>query len=236
MIRPLALALATITGLSAFGCATPSTTPPAPADMTSPLGQFIQARLAESPEPDRIEKLAPLAEAVAKAVKHSEPVDLVFICTHNSRRSHMSQIWAQAGAAHFGLEGVRTFSGGTEATAFNPRAVAALQRAGFTVEKREEASNPVYEVTGMEGVELECFSKRFEDTPNPDQGFAAVMTCTDADEACPYVPGAAMRFSVPFVDPKVSDGTPEEAATYDERCAQIAREMLWVMQTAAAMD
>jgi hypothetical protein len=44
------------------------------------------------------------------------------------------------------------------------------------------------------------------------------------------VKGANFRVAIPYVDPKVSDGKPEEAATYDERCLQIATEMLWVMQ------
>lgn len=198
--------------------------------MTTTLTDYIEARLAETPTGDRIELLRPLAEAVAKAGS----IDIVFICTHNSRRSHMSQVWAQTGARYFGLEGVRTYSGGTEATAFNPRAVAALERAGFEIERGYGVDNPVYTVRGGD-LAMECFSKRFGDRPNPQQEFAAVMTCSDADQACPFVPGASMRFAIAYVDPKVADGTPEEAATYDERCAQIAAEMLWTMKAASQM-
>jgi hypothetical protein len=128
------------------------------------------------------------------------------------------------------VDGVETYSGGTEATAFNPRAVAALQRAGFRIETSEpEAENPRYTVSITEnGPTLEAFSKRYMDPPNPTAGFAAIMTCSDADEACPFVRGADFRIAVPYVDPKVSDGTPEEAATYDERSRQIATEMLYV--------
>lgn len=158
---------------------------------------------------------------------------LIFVCTHNSRRSHMAHLWAAVATANHGLE-VATFSAGTEATAFNPRAVAALERAGFRIEKTSAGDNPTYVVRFSEKHPgIACCSKKFDEAPSPKADFAAVMVCGEADTACPAVPGASARFAIPFVDPKVSDGTPEEAATYDERCAQIAREMLYVMSRVA---
>ncbi len=208
------------------GCAT------GPVSMDT-LSTYIEARLDEVPPAERVERLQPLADEIAGRLAAGEDVDLIFICTHNSRRSHLAQIWAWAGAQQFGLDGVHTWSGGTEATAFNPRAVAALERAGFEIERGPEDDNPVYTVQGEGGATTECFSKEFRHPENPMSGFVAVMTCSDADEACPIVPGAAARFGVTYVDPKQSDGTAEETATYDARCAQIAREMLWVMRSVA---
>ncbi|MEW6199826.1 MAG: protein-tyrosine-phosphatase [Planctomycetota bacterium] len=162
-----------------------------------------------------------------------ETARLIFVCAHNSRRSHMAHLWAVVAAAVYGLD-VATFSGGTEATAFNPGAVAALERAGFRIEKTSAGDNPTYVVRFSEKQPgITCFSKKFDAAPNPKADFAAVMVCGEADTACPAVAGASARFSIPFVDPKVSDGTPQEAATYDERCAQIAREMLYVMSRVA---
>jgi len=133
-----------------------------------------------------------------------------------------------AAAAYFGVDGVRTFSGGTEATAFNPRAVAAIERAGFVVES-SGGNNPHYHVTFADsGPVLECFSKTYDHPCNPREGFAAVMTCSDADEACPVVFGAAMRSPIHYEDPKAADGTPEETSVYDARCLQIATEMLYL--------
>ncbi len=196
------------------------------------LETYIEARLAESVPAERVGALEELAQTVARTVAPK----LMFICTHNSRRSHLSQVWAQAGAWRFGLDDVETFSGGTEATAFNPRAVAALERAGFRIERRERGSNPVYVVRSTgDGPATECFSKVFTDLPNPVDDFVAVMTCSSADAACPVVPGASARFTISYVDPKESDGTQHESATYDERCAQIACEMLWVMKRAAEL-
>ena len=155
---------------------------------------------------------------------------LTFVCTHNSRRSQMGQLWAAAAAEHFGVHGVQAYSGGTEVTAFNPRAVAAMRRAGFTVESADDdGANPHYRARfSDEAAPIECFSKVYDDPFNPSEGFAALMTCGEADEACPVVLGATARIALRYVDPKRADGTPEEAAAYDERSDQIATEMLYV--------
>ncbi len=154
---------------------------------------------------------------------------LIFVCTHNSRRSQMAQLWAAVAAEKYGLQAT-TYSGGTESTAFNPRAVAAMQRAGFRIEKTTDDDNPIYHARYADDrPALTCFSKKYDGAPNPKKHFAAVMVCGDADRKCPNVSGADERVAIPFVDPKVSDGSPSESQTYDERCAQIAREMLYVM-------
>lgn len=176
----------------------------------------------------RKELLEPVASHVSACQRAGEDARLTFICTHNSRRSQMGQLWAGAAAAHFGIDGVQTFSGGTEVTAFNPRAVAAVERAGFKVDN-PGGDNPHYRVTFSETRPVvECFSKTVDDPFNPSEGFVAIMTCSEADEACPVVLGANMRVPVRYEDPKVADGTPSETARYDERCMQIATEMLYL--------
>lgn len=179
---------------------------------------------------ERKEKLNKIAQFVQTKKEAGEPANLIFICTHNSRRSHLSQIWSATAAAHYGIdEGINTYSGGTEATAFNPRAVAAIERAGFKVQN-PGGENPRYLVTYADnGQAMECFSKTYDDPANAAENFAAVMTCSDADKNCPFIPGASLRVAIPYVDPKESDGTEQEAATYDERCRQIATEMFYLM-------
>jgi arsenate reductase len=208
--------------------ATPSL---AAAELRPSLANYVAARTAEFDDvpADRRATLDELAAYIRKQRDAGESVRLVFICTHNSRRSHMAQLWAATAAASYGIDDVETFSGGTEATAFNPRAVAALERAGFEIKTSTPAdANPKFLVrVGPTADALECFSKVYDQPPNPSSGFCAVMTCSAADEACPSVPGATLRLAIPYDDPKVADGMPEEAATYDERCAQIAREMLF---------
>jgi arsenate reductase len=182
----------------------------------------------------RRETLDLLAEWIASKARTDHVARLVFICTHNSRRSHFGQVWAQTAAQAFGLGHVRTFSGGTDATALHPNAVSALRDAGFEIRIEREDANPLYAVTaGPRLPELHLFSKRYDDAANPISGFAAVMTCSDADEACPFIPGAEVRFSTPYDDPKTADGTAAEAAVYSARSLQIASEMLYVMHLAS---
>jgi hypothetical protein len=89
---------------------------------------------------ERRQALDRLAGFIAERAASARSSRLTFICTHNSRRSQMSQIWAEAAAARFGVSGVETYSGGTEATAFNPRAVAAMGRAGFRIDDGRRAT------------------------------------------------------------------------------------------------
>ncbi len=202
------------------------------------LNRFIAERVEEFEyiPPERKEELAALTAHVVKCRRESPdaPVRLTFICTHNSRRSHMSQLWAGTAAAHYGIDRVITYSGGTESTAFNPRAVAAMERAGFKVAKTTDDTNPIYHVRFSDDAHpMTCFSKVYDQAPNPKKDFCAVMVCSSADKACPAVNGAAKRIAIMYDDPKAFDGTPKEEAKYSERCAQIGREMLFVFAQAA---
>jgi arsenate reductase (thioredoxin) len=180
---------------------------------------------------NRKAELAQVSDYLRKRLSKSEPAKLTFICTHNSRRSHLSQIWAQVAAEYYGLVGVETFSGGTEATAFNPRAVAAMQRCGLKIVADDpSATNPRYSVyTSDSSTPQICFSKAYGDPPNPSKGYCAVMTCSQADDACPLVMGCDLRMPIRYEDPKGADDTAFEAQRYDERSAQICGEMLYMV-------
>ena len=183
---------------------------------------------------ERKKLLEEVADFVKKKMSKSEIAKLNFICTHNSRRSHLAQIWAATAAEFYGLMNIETYSGGTEATDFNPKAVAAIERAGFKV-VNSGGGNPKYKVYFSDDSRpFTCFSKTFDDTSNPDREFAAIMTCSDADENCPFVPGAEFRKSVTYDDPKDADGTDQEMQIYDERCRQIATEMFYMLDAAGA--
>ncbi|WP_253930624.1 hypothetical protein [Lewinella sp. W8] len=137
-------------------------------------------------------------------------------------------IWAAVAAAVYGVEGVCTYSGGTEATAFNPRAVTALRSVGFRIPPAA-GDNPTYRVSfSADHQPLVCFSKVYDHPDNPDRDFAAIMTCAEADDNCPFIPGASFRLPLTYEDPKVADGTAEEASKYLERTRQIGREILYV--------
>lgn len=175
--------------------------------------------------------LLKISKYISAKLQNGEPVLLTFICTHNSRRSHLSQIWARIAADYCGLPGIETFSGGTEATAMNPRAVTALRTVGLQIETDDaESGNPLYTVHASEVLPpQECFSKVFNAAPNPTKNYCAVMTCSHADENCPVAMGCDLRVAVRYEDPKEADGTPMESDRYLERSSQICREMLWLM-------
>jgi len=189
---------------------------------------------------ERKEMLREIGDFVVKKRKAGEPVNLIYICTHNSRRSQFGQVWAKVAAAYYSLDDkqVQTFSGGTEATAFNARAVAALERIGIAVETdtSETDINPKnlnYIVKFSDThTPLRMFSKIYKNIANPQKKFCAVMVCGQADEACPIVYGAEERVSLPYEDPKNSDGKLNEVQAYDETCRLIAREAFYIFEYA----
>ena len=181
---------------------------------------------------ERLQLLDEMAVYLQEKISNRKEIRLNFICTHNSRRSQFSQIWAQTAAAYYGIEAY-CYSGGVEVTAFNPRAVAAIQRDGFKVVKKE-GENPLYFVFYSEEEDpIVTFSKVVEDAVNATKEFAAVMACDHADENCPFIPGAEKRFPLRFEDPKAFDDSPLEEKMYSERSHQIGAELFYLFEKVA---
>ena len=178
---------------------------------------------------ERKEVLKPLIDYIQNKVNSNEEIRLNFICTHNSRRSHLSQIWAQTMAFHYGIQKFFCYSGGTEATAMFPKVGETLVNQGFQIQKISSENNPVYAVKyNMNSHSIICFSKTFDDAFNPESKFAAIMTCSSADENCPFIAGAEVRLPIRYEDPKAFDGTDVMNEKYEERSLQIASEMYYV--------
>lgn len=219
--------------LSVFVCATLaiaafSTRNAAAGDLQAYIRDVVKRT--KNVPPERRKLLDAIAAGIRRQRAANGKTSVTFVCTHNSRRSQFSQAWAHTAARHYGVKGVQFFSGGTEATAANIRTINALRRAGFTARAAGVSTNPVYTLTRPgEKRGLRMFSKVYWHKSNPQENFTAVMCCSDADRKCPVVKGAAKRFSLHYVDPKVSDGTPKENATYNERCRQIAAEMFYLV-------
>ena len=201
------------------------------AQLQQKLNEWSSQGKPDTITPERAQVMNELASWIREKQENNEPAELIFVCTHNSRRSHMSQLWAQAAAEYLNLHNVQTYSGGTEATAFNPRSVRALSTHGFVItDTKERTENPIYETKwGEKDSSTRSFSKKFGHESNPRENFAAVMVCSDADTKCPFVPGAQTRVALPYIDPKKSDNTPQESQTYLAKSEEIGREMLWMM-------
>lgn len=173
--------------------------------------------------------LQPLVDFVQQNVNNGKTIALHFICTHNSRRSHLAQIWAQVASAYFNIPDVQCYSGGTVETALFPKVAETLTDQGFNVFKIAETDNPVYAIKYCDDASpIIGFSKKYDSPFNPASAFVAIMTCSQADDGCPFIAGAEKRIPITFEDPKFSDNTPEQSDVYAESSLQIAREMFYV--------
>jgi arsenate reductase (thioredoxin) len=181
---------------------------------------------------ERKKVLQPLVEYIKLKKEKGEPIRLNFICTHNSRRSHLAQVWAQTLAFYFNIPNVQCYSGGTEATAMFPKVLDTLALQGFECINLTNTKNAIHALKfDLNEPPIIGFSKVFDDAFNPSQQFAAILTCNSADEACPYIAGAEIRISVKYDDPKAFDGTELMEEKYLERSREIASEMMLVFSS-----
>ncbi|NGY37910.1 protein-tyrosine-phosphatase [Flavobacterium sp. XN-5] len=189
----------------------------------------IRAFQFEAISPERKAILLPLINFIQEKVNKKQEIRLNFICTHNSRRSHLSQVWAQTAAAHFNVKNVFCYSGGTEATALFPVVAKTLEQTGFQVATLSEGTNPVYSIKYAANEHpIICFSKTYDDYFNPLSDFTAILTCSQADGGCPFIAGAEKRITITFEDPKAFDNTTQQEEKYKERSTQIATELFYV--------
>ncbi|EJG02138.1 low molecular weight phosphatase family protein [Flavobacterium sp. F52] len=173
--------------------------------------------------------LQPLIDFIQTKADSNLGIRLNLICTHNSRRSHLSQVWAQTAATYYDIKNVSCYSGGTEATALFPMVAQTLGDLGFKIKTLSEETNPIYSIKySANELPVIGFSKTYDDDFNPESGFAAIMTCSQADGGCPFIAGAEKRIPITFEDPKISDGTPQQKETYLKRSLQIGTEMFYV--------
>ena len=198
-------------------------------ELFSKIEKVIQDFNFENITEDRKLILQPLVDFIQNKVNNNQEIRLNLICTHNSRRSHLSQVWAQTAAAYYAVPNVFCYSGGTEATALFPMAAQTLTNQGFQITTLAEGTNSVYSIKFSENAHpVIGFSKTYDDSFNPQSQFAAIMTCSQADGGCPFIAGAEKRIPITFEDPKAFDNTPQQAEKYEERSIQIGTELFYV--------
>lgn len=183
---------------------------------------------AELIQPGRKEILDRIGHSIRSMLHKNGRSSVIFICTHNSRRSQAAELWLRTAASYYGITGISTFSGGTEVTALHPNMAATFSQSGFSLTSDDRSSNPRFTVSNGEG-QYTMFSKLYDDPSNPKANFIAVMVCGNADEACPVVNGAAYRFYLPYEDPGSYDSQPEQEEKYQSCFKTIGREMLYIL-------
>lgn len=197
--------------------------------MYSLLSNTIEKLQLENINEDRKSVLQPLIEYIQKKIDNHQKININFICTHNSRRSHLTQIWAQAASSYFNIPEVHCYSGGTEETALFPIVSETLINQGFNIFRISDTNNPIYAIKYSENdLPIIGFSKKYDSLFNPVSAFAAIMTCSQADGGCPFIAGAEKRIPITYEDPKISDNTPDQSKVYTDRSLQIATEMFYV--------
>lgn len=180
---------------------------------------------------ERKKQLQPVVSYLKQTIAIGQSPQLLFVCTENSRRSMLAQVWSEIAAEYFDVKDFGAHSAGSKATALHPNTLAALKRSGLQISVLSEGSNPRYSTAVSESrPPLLLYSKEVNDAALPEKNFAAVMVCVDDAEACPFISNASARIPLPYSDPKKFDGTNEMESAYDRCSLQIAAEMMWVME------
>ena len=176
--------------------------------------------------------LSDIVDYIKQGCLNENRANIVFICTHNSRRSQLAQCWSIASYQYYKLKNIKFFSGGMEITSFNLKALNALKRSGFIIDQKGQKEHIYLLKTSKNSDGQKFFSKMYDSKSNPKRKFLAIMTCSDADKKCPIVRGADKRTFLPYQDPRISDGTGLEKSAYDQSCYIIAQEMFYIMKKA----
>ena len=119
--------------------------------------------------------LQTIAKSIIQLISEKRKINLNFICTHNSRRSQLAQVWSSYASSYFKLNKIESFSGGTEVSAFFRNTVKTLQEVGFIFQLIEFShQNPYYSISSHQHVkpiigfsklvEHEINKKRYDDS------------------------------------------------------------------------
>ncbi len=180
---------------------------------------------------DRKSLLLSISKYIRKKSINKNKVNLLFVCTHNSRRSQLAQVWSYVSSRYYKLNNIMTFSGGTEVSKFNLNAIDSLKRAGLEVKKNNEREKIFYLIkSSKDDSGLRCFSKKYNSDYNPNKNFISIITCSEADKECPVVKGADKKIFIPYKDPRFSEGSVLKKRIYDQCCFNIAQEMFFIMK------
>ncbi|MDR6302024.1 protein-tyrosine-phosphatase [Mesonia maritima] len=196
------------------------------------LEELIQRLISQtaSISEERRAQLDKLVEAIKTDISSFGIAQVMMICTHNSRRSQLGEVWLKTLIDYYNCKDIEAFSGGTEATAFHPTMIKAMTEVGFEFQQIEEGENPHYKLTSLRNPAnyKSLFSKKYDDPFNTKENFIAVMVCSEADGGCPFVAGSSHRISLTYEDPKIFDKQPNALEKYKRKVYEIGREMLYI--------
>ena len=176
------------------------------------------------------QSLEQIGDYLLQKLQSNKDAKVLLISRHNSRRSHMGQLWLMTAAEYYGIGNVATFSGGIEPTELDSRVIRALKKCGFKISTTKRSENPTYLTSNGPGNSYMVFAKQYNGGQNPTSDFIAVVLSEVVNKKLETIPGADKKVPMLYEDLENFDGSPEEERKYDEGCRQIARAMFYVMQ------
>lgn len=136
---------------------------------------------------------------------------VLFVCTHNSARSHMAEAMLRA----WGGDAFEAFSAGTEATGIKPETIQVMEEIGISLEGHRSKT-----IDEFRGQPFEWF----------------ITVCDDAQKDCPVLPGVANVGHWSLEDPSKVDGSPEERVQAFRDARDTIRNRLRLFIVAAGRD
>ena len=135
------------------------------------------------------------------AAEAEDRTRVLFLCTHNSARSQI----AEGLLRHLAGDRFEAHSAGTKATHVRPLAIRAMDEAGVDISGQESKTQDQY----------------------LEEPFDYVITvCDEANEACPFFPGARNRLHWSFEDPSRAEGSEDERFAIFRRVRDEIRERI----------
>ena len=170
-----------------------------------------------SPEIKQKDRLELIANELNKKIKETNV--LVFLCTHNSRRSQICEVWGSIFSLIYKKE-ILINSAGTIKTSVHKEIFNVLKKCGVSVNENEEIA--------FKNLLIKLKSKTLDQIDA--KKFIAIMTCSDAEKSCPIDSRSVKNINMFFKDPKVYDNTKYMEEEYLKTNSNIAEELNYIFK------
>ena len=184
--------------------------------MKKKINYFIDDIVKFKPSNKQKERLEKVINQINKLLGSSRSI--VFICTHNSRRSQFCEFWAKYFSNHYD-KNLNIYSAGVEKTEVYNGVFKALLRCGV-----KKLNNKL--VIDKQSIRLE--SKTLEEIHL--KSFISIINCSDAEKNCPIDFRSIANINLKYEDPKSFDGSSSEEDEYFNTSYLIARELNYIIR------
>ncbi len=185
--------------------------------MNTNFKSFIRRVKNFNPSGNQIKRLDHVVRGIDKFIGECNTV--VFLCTHNSRRSQYCEIWGNYFSSVY-KKSITFLSAGAVKTKVHKQIYKSLERVGVKVDRNSSIN--------IENITIIPFSKTLSDI-NKKQ-FISIMTCSNYEKTCPFDPRSLINLQLFYKDPKRYDNSNREAEEYDKTSFMIACEINYILK------